>query len=76
MLSTFLNHQWKEFWRSRNKAGSIVAQVLLGFFILYFLAMAIVVGFGMELFIGKIFPGQNTITVFNAFILYYFFNYA
>lgn len=72
MLSTFLNHQWKEFWRSRNKAGSIVAQVLLGFFILYFLAIAIVVGFGMELFIGKIFPGQNTITVFNGFILYYF----
>jgi hypothetical protein len=72
MLSTFLNHQWKEFWRSRNKAGSIVAQVLLGFFILYFLAIAVVVGFGMELFIGKIFPGQNTITVFNSFILYYF----
>ena len=72
MLGTFLNHQWKEFWRSRNKAGSIVAQVLMGFFILYFLAIAIVVGFGMEFFIGKIFPGQNTTVVFNGFIFYYF----
>ena len=72
MLSTFLNHQWKEFWRSRNKAGSIAAQAFMGFFILYFLAAAILVGFGMEFFIGKIFPGKNTITVFNGFILYYF----
>lgn len=72
MLTTFLNHQWRAFWRSRNKAGSIVAQALLGFFILYFLAAAVFVGFGMQLFIGKIFPGQNPITVFNGFILYYF----
>lgn len=72
MLSTFLNHQWKNFWRSRNKAGSIAAQILLGFFMLYFLAIAIFVGFGMEVFIKKIFPGAETIGVFNGFILYYF----
>jgi hypothetical protein len=72
MILTFLNHQWKAFWRSRNKAASILAQSLLALFILYFLAAAIFVGFGMELFIGKIFPGQNPITVFNGFILYYF----
>ncbi|MFD0940037.1 DUF5687 family protein [Pedobacter boryungensis] len=71
MLSIFLNHQWKDFWRSRNKAGSIAAQILLGFFMLYFLAIAIVAGFGMAFFIGKAFPGQNVITVFNGFILYY-----
>ncbi len=72
MLSTFLNHQWKDFWRSRNRGGSIAAQVLLGFFMLYFLAIAIAIGFGMGYFIEKAFPGKNPITIFNGFILYYF----
>lgn len=72
MLSTFLNHQWKSFWRSRNKAGSIAANVLLGFFMLYFLVIAVSVGFGMGYIIEQFFPGKNVITVFNGFILYYF----
>jgi len=72
MLSTFLNHQWKDFWRGRNKGGSIAAQILLGFFVLYFLAIAIFIGFGMGFFLEKSFPGKNPITVFNGFILYYF----
>lgn len=72
MLSTFLSHQWKDFWRSRNKAGSIAANILLGFFMLYFLVAAIGIGFGMPFLIEKVFPGTNVITVFNGFILYYF----
>jgi hypothetical protein len=72
MLSTFLNHQWKSFWRSRNKAGSIAANILLGFFMLYFLVIAVSVGFGMGYIIEQFFPGKNVITVFNGFILYYF----
>lgn len=72
MLTTFLNHQWKAFWRSRNKAGSIAAQILLGFFMLYFLAIAIGVGLFMSKIIEEFFPGSNPITIFNGFILYYF----
>jgi len=72
MLSTFLSHQWKDFWRSRNKAGSIAAQIILGFFMLYFLVGAIIVGFGMAYGIEKFFPGANVISIFNGFILYYF----
>jgi hypothetical protein len=72
MLSTFLSHQWKDFWRSRNKTGSIAAQLLLGFFMLYFLGIAIAIGFGMPFFIAEYFPNRNVIEVFNGFILYYF----
>ncbi|WP_461486652.1 DUF5687 family protein, partial [Pedobacter sp.] len=56
MLATFLTHQWKSFWRSRNKAGSIAAQIVLGFFMLYFLVVAIGVGFWMTALIEKIMP--------------------
>ncbi|MGV2480750.1 UNVERIFIED_CONTAM: hypothetical protein IGO34_28580, partial [Salmonella enterica subsp. enterica serovar Weltevreden] len=67
MLSTFLSHQWKSFWRSRNKAGSIAAQIVLGFFMLYFLVVAIGVGLLMETIIQKISPGANPLVVFNGF---------
>jgi hypothetical protein len=72
MLSTFLSHQWKAFWRSRNKAGSITAQIVLGFFMLYFLVVAIGVGFWMTTIIEKVMPGINPTIVFNGLILYYF----
>ncbi len=72
MLSTFLNHQWKDFWRSRNRGGSIAAQILLGFFMLYFLAIAVAAGFGMPFLLPKIFPNQDAIKSFNGLILYYF----
>lgn len=72
MLTTFLSHQWKSFWRSRNKAGSIAAQIVLGFFMLYFLAVAIGVGFWMTAIIEKIMPNVDPKVVFNGLILYYF----
>ena len=72
MLTTFLSHQWKSFWRSRNKAGSIAAQIVLGFFMLYFLVVAIGVGFWMTAIIEKVMPNVNPIVVFNGLILYYF----
>lgn len=61
-----------DFWRSRNKAGSIAANLLLGFFMLYFLALAVGIGFWMSKLLEAAFPGQNVITVFNGYILYYF----
>ncbi|KLT65095.1 DUF5687 family protein [Pedobacter sp. BMA] len=72
MLSTFLSHQRKAFWRSRNRGGSMATQILLGFFMLYFLAVALGVGFGMTVFLPKIFPNQDILRSFNGLILYYF----
>lgn len=72
MLSTFLSHQRKSFWRSRNRGGSIATQVLLGFFMLYFLAVAVGLGFGMAFFLPEIFKGQDIFKSFNGIILYYF----
>ncbi|WP_443937032.1 DUF5687 family protein [Pedobacter sp. MW01-1-1] len=72
MLKTFFSHQWKAFWRSRNKAGSIASQVLMGFFMLYFLVVAVGLGFGMKFILSKTFPNQAIISSFNGLILYYF----
>lgn len=72
MLNVFLNHQLKAFWRSRNRKGSIATQIVLIFFILYFLAVAIAAGFGMAHLLLQMFPDQDVIKSFNGIILYYF----
>ncbi|CAM4259830.1 hypothetical protein SAMN06265348_108144 [Pedobacter westerhofensis] len=72
MFSTFLHHQWIGFWRSRNKGGTIAAQVILGFFAIYLIGVCFLVGFVMEDLIDKFLPGRDVFTVFNGIILYYF----
>ena len=72
MLSTFLSHQQKSFWRSRNKKGSIAAEVVFGLMLLYLLGVAVLIGFGMVKFLPEIFPDVEVITSFNGFIIYYF----
>lgn len=72
MFLTFLAHQRKSFFRSRNQAGSIIARIFMALLILYFLAVAIGAGFFMGQIITEIFPGKNIVEVFNGFIFYYF----
>jgi hypothetical protein len=72
MLAVFLDHQWKAFWRSRNKGSSIAANIFIGLAVLYLLVLAIGIGVSMEMIIEKVFPDKDTISVFNGFILYYF----
>lgn len=72
MFKIFLTHQWYSFWRGRNKAAGIVARIVMIIFILYFLLVAIGLGFFMKELIAKFFPGSNVISIYNGAILYYF----
>lgn len=72
MLSTFLSHQWKGFWRSKSKGGTIATNIIMGFFVLYLLVVAIALGFFLEHFIGQFSPGKDVGVVFNGLIIYYF----
>lgn len=72
MLLTFLSHQWTGFWRSKSKTGTIAAQVIMGFLVLYLIIVSIFVGYSMEEIIERLLPGKDIMTVFNGMILYYF----
>lgn len=72
MFFKFLSHQITEFWRGRNKAGGIVARIVMMLLFLYLFLVAIGVGFFMKEVIARVFPGNEPIEIFNGFILYYF----
>lgn len=72
MILTLLTHQWKSFIRSRNSGRSIAIQILLGFFILYFLAIAIFLGISLSSILREAFPKQDIVKIFCGFILYFF----
>ena len=72
MILILLKHQWKSFIRSRNSGRSIVLQIVMGFFILYFLSIAIFLGISLNGILKELFPKQDIVKIFCGFILYYF----
>ena len=73
MILTLLSHQWKAFWRSRGSGKSLIFRLLVGFGLLYILAAGLSLGLYFRVILLHIFPGQDPVTVFCSFLLYYFF---
>jgi hypothetical protein len=71
MLSTLLSHQWKESRRSSVFGKNIAVNIILGFFIAYFLLSFLVLGFFIDELLRQAFPNQNPIAVFNGFLGFY-----
>jgi hypothetical protein len=72
MTLTFLQHQWKSFWRSKNTGKSVAVRILMGILILYFLMNMLVLSFFIDDIIKKTFPAANVINTFYSFLLYYY----
>lgn len=72
MTLTFLIHQSKAFWRSKNTGKSIAMRIVMGILILYLLLNVIMVAFVMDRILEMTFPNQEIIQSFNRLLLYYF----
>ena len=72
MTSTFLIHQSKAFWRSKNTGKSVAMRVVMGILILYLLLNVLVVAFFLDRILSRTNPGQDILYSFNSYILYYF----
>lgn len=72
VIKLLLSHQWKSFWRKNNSGKNLAIQIFIGFITLYVLASSIALGFFLDELLKKLYPGQNSTTVFCGFLLYYF----
>ncbi|WP_306550866.1 DUF5687 family protein [Daejeonella sp.] len=72
MTLTFIIHQYKAFWRSKNTGKSIAMRIVMGILILYLLLNVLVVAFFMDSILEKTYPNQEIIPSFNSLLMYYF----
>ena len=72
MISTFLSHELKAFWRSKNTGKSIAIRIVMALLILYLLLNVLFVGFFMDKVLEKAFPHDDIVVAFCGIILIYF----
>ncbi|MHB1176824.1 MAG: DUF5687 family protein, partial [Daejeonella sp.] len=66
MTLTFLTHQLKAFWRSKNKGKSIAMRIVMAILILYLLLNVLLIAFFMDKILVKTNPGQDILQSFNS----------
>lgn len=72
MTSTFIRHEWKSFWRSRNKGKSLAVRIIMALLILYVLANFFFLALYMDKILEAIFPNDDIVESFTSILLYYF----
>ena len=72
MTTTFLRHELKAFWRSKNTGKSIAIRVIMAVLILYLLINMLVLGFFLNEILKKLFPHDDVVVSFCGIILLYF----
>ncbi|MDP9047692.1 MAG: DUF5687 family protein, partial [Bacteroidota bacterium] len=72
MTSTFIRHELKAFWRSKNTGKSIAIRVVMALLILYLLINVLFLGFFLDKLLGKVFPKDDIVISFCGIILMYY----
>ncbi|MDB5130757.1 MAG: hypothetical protein JWR02_506, partial [Mucilaginibacter sp.] len=72
MTGTFIRHELKAFWRSKNTGKSIAVRVVMALLILYLLVNVLVLGFFLDTVLGKMFPKDDLVMSFCGIILIYY----
>ncbi|MBB6128441.1 DUF5687 family protein [Mucilaginibacter lappiensis] len=72
MVSTFIRHELKAFWRSKNTGKSVTIRVIMGILILYLFINVLIVGIFLDKMLEWKFPDDDLIKSFCGIILIYF----
>ena len=70
MFKHFIRLEWKSFFRSASFGTNVVLKVFMGLMALYFVAMFLLLGFGIYPILQE--SGLNPFTTVNKFLIYYF----
>jgi len=71
MFKHFINLELKAFFRSASVGKSIGLKILLGFLVIYFLLVFLVLGIALYPFLKEKFPTQSPLTIVNGFVIYW-----
>ncbi len=71
MIKRFLNLEWKQYFRSSYWQKSILLNILLVFFALYFVAIFLGMGIAMYPLLKKLYPTEDPLLVFNGFLFFW-----
>ncbi|NQU88167.1 MAG: hypothetical protein HQ541_20665 [Mariniphaga sp.] len=71
MKRTFFYFAWRELTRSANLRKNMAAKGVLIFLAIYFSLVAIMLGFNLNEYLEKTYPGESLITAFNSLIFIY-----
>lgn len=72
MITTFLGHELKAFWRSKNTGKSIAIRVVMALLILYLFACILFAGLFLDKILAEAFPHDDVVISFCGIILLYF----
>jgi hypothetical protein len=72
MIKTFLKHEFKAFWRSKNAGKSLAIRIVMALLILLLMLYVVAAGFFMGPILKKVFPHDSIIFSFCGFVLVYF----
>lgn len=70
MILRFLKLEWKQFIRSASFGKSIAVKIIMGFFVLYFLATFLGLGIMGYFILKKQFPESDPLQLVNSYLLY------
>ena len=70
LFTQLLSHHWKSFIRNAMWRRNITSRILMGFMIIYFIALFVSLGYQIEHIVYKY--GRNPVTTFNGFLIWYF----
>ncbi|NND10445.1 MAG: hypothetical protein HKN96_04475 [Flavobacteriaceae bacterium] len=71
MIKRFLNLEWKQYFRSSYWQKSIILNILLIFFALYFVVVFLGMGLAMYPLLKKFYPDEDPLIIFNGFLFYW-----
>ena len=72
MTSTFISHELKAFWRSKNTGKTIAIRIVMALLILYLLCSALFFGFFLDKILEKAFLKEDIVLSFCGILLIYF----
>src|SRR5512145_1244942 len=71
LFRIFLDHQWKEYTRSVMWQRNLIANIVIGFFMVLMMSYLLILGIFIDPIIRKMLPGEDPVMIVNGLVIYF-----